>query len=95
MPRFIARPIIVEAFQFLGDIALMPEDFRRAVGRHLGGGITEVVTGEGVRPCRHSDWIVRGSDGTFSVIRDTNFEAAFEPHAPARRAENKRMSLNG
>jgi len=79
MPRFQAKPVIVEALQFTGDIAQWPEQFRLAVRRHLPGGITEIVTGDGVRAIRFGDWVVHGPSGQFSVWREAEFETCFAP----------------
>ena len=82
MPRFIARPVIVEAFQFMGGTALFPDDFRRAILRHLPGGITEVATGEGPRAMKYGDWLLKGADGTFQVRPAGSFDTWFEIHVP-------------
>jgi len=82
MPRFIGKPVIVEAFQFEGHTHTMPESFRLAVRAHRVGGIIEVMTGDGVRACRHGDWLVHGPDGTFSVQRGALFETWFEAFQP-------------
>lgn len=79
MPRFVARPVIIDAYCFEGDVALWPEAFRFAVLRHLSGGITEIRTNDGPRHCCAGDWVMRGPDGTFSVVRDATFEAMFGP----------------
>lgn len=96
MPRFIARPVVVEAHPFLGDISQWPDAFRLAVVRHVPGGLTEIRTSDGTRPCRYGDWIVRGSDGTFTVMHEATFETMFEEHtAPIVRRAEKRTQLNG
>ena len=80
MPRFVAKPVVIEAWQFTGSIAFWPESFRLAVGRHLPGGLTEIMTGDGMRPVPAGAWIAHGPDGTFSVWRDAAFETMFAPH---------------
>lgn len=77
MPRFVAKKITIEAWQFAGDVAQWPEPFRRAVLRHLPGGITEIRTDDGPRPCRVSDWVVHGPGG-FRVVHEAAFEAMFQ-----------------
>lgn len=83
MPRFIARPVIVEAHQYSGHTHDLPHAFQLAVLRHVVGGTIEVATGDGARPCKCGDWIVRGPDGQFSVMRAATFEAMFEQHVMA------------
>lgn len=81
MPRFVARSIIIEAVQNTGSIAEWPDPFRMAVVRYMPGGTIDVMTGDGARQCRYLDWMVRGPDGQFTVVRDAAFEAMFELHA--------------
>lgn len=82
MPRFVAKPIVCEAFQWQGHTHELPESFRMAITRHLVGGMVEVMTGDGARQCKHYDWIVRGPEGQFAVVRAAAFEAGYEPHVP-------------
>jgi hypothetical protein len=77
MPRFRALPVVVEAHQFTGSVNLWPDPFLRAVVRHLPGGITEVMTADGLRQVRNNDWLVYGPGG-FSVMHEAAFEAMFE-----------------
>lgn len=79
MPRFVARPVIVEAFQYDGTTVCMPDAFRLALLRHLPNGTVEFLTRDGPRPCKYHDWIVRGPDGQLSITREGVFEAMFEP----------------
>jgi hypothetical protein len=102
MPRFVARPVGVEAHLFDGHIHAMPESFRLAVRGFRGPGVIDVLTLDGLRQCRHGDWIVHGPDGQFSVHRAATFETYFEavqaipeqPPAPmtAARAESRRKA---
>lgn len=89
MPRFVARPVIIEAFQWSGHTHELPESFRMAITRHLPGGMVEVRTGDGVRQCAHYDWIIRGPDGQFSVLKSAAFEFGYEELVPkaARKRE--------
>lgn len=91
MPRYIARPVVVEAYQWQGHAHELPESFRRAITRHLAGGIVEIATGDGARQCKHYDWIVRGPEGGFSVLRAAAFEAGYEEFVPV--AVTKTLTL--
>lgn len=94
MPRFVARPIVVEAHQY--DGATLPPDFALAVKQHLSTGLVQVNTGDGPRPCKYGDWIVRGASGEFSVVKDAAFEMMFEEQqAPTKRAYTRREQPNG
>lgn len=104
MPRFVAKPTIVEAIQYDGHMSLMPESFRLTLRRHLADGTVEIMTGDGARACKYGDWIVHGPDGLFSVMRNATFEAMFTPHvvqeptpqpAPAVPATKSRSKANG
>lgn len=97
MPRFVARPVVVEAHQYLGNVVAMPIDFRDAVRRYAHDGSVDIMSSDGLRCCRHGDWIVRGPTGEFSIQRVATFEKMFEPHhppppvveAPTKRANRK------
>jgi hypothetical protein len=82
MPRYVAKPIIVTAVQYNGHVNEWPESFRLAVRGHRAGGIIEVMTGDGVRQCKHGDWIVAGPDGTFTRQSAATFETWFAEHQP-------------
>lgn len=79
MPRFVCLPVPIEAHQYNGHLHEWPEQFRLAVRGHKAGGIVEVMTGDGVRQCKHGDWVVAGPDGAFSVQRAATFETWFTP----------------
>lgn len=97
MSRFVARPITVEAVRFEGTISFWPESFRLAVRRHQPGGITEIFTGDGVRPVLFGNHVVRGPDGLFTVWREAAFETWFAScedvvSSPVQDSINKRQS---
>jgi hypothetical protein len=79
MPRFVAKPVVVEAHMWDGHMHMMSDAFRRSVLRHLPNGTVEIDTGDGPRPCAQGSWIVAGPDGAFSVMRAATFEAMFAP----------------
>lgn len=81
MPRFIARPISVEAYRFEGNIVLWPDEFRFVVTRHFGDGTISIATGDGARVCRYGDWVINGPNG-FEVVHAAPFEAMFAEAVP-------------
>lgn len=93
MPRFVAIPIQIEAFQYDGHISLMPDSFRMTLLRHLNDGTIEIRTGDGARSCKYGDWIVHGPDGLFSVMRNATFEAMFTPHVAEVAAERSKRVM--
>lgn len=95
MPRFVCLPVPIEAHQYNGHLHEWPEQFRLAVRGHKVGGIVEVMTGDGVRQCKHGDWVVAGPDGTFSVQRAATFETWFTPLLMPRVEQIKAPSSEG
>lgn len=94
MPRFTALPFVVEAHQWKGNVAPMPDEFRLGLSVSPDGRAL-VPTEDGLRPANHGDWIVRGSSGAFSVIHAAAFETMFQeqgllPEEPVKRAYNRR-----
>ena len=83
MPRYVGLPTVIEAHQYKGSTVDFPEAFRLAVVRHVPGVVTDVATADGTRRMHHDDWIFRGPDGGFSVMRPAAFEAFFTEHSPA------------
>lgn len=80
MPRFVGRPVVVEAHQFTGNA--LPVTFAGAVARRSQAGM-EIKTADGPRLCRFTDWIMRGPSGEFSVMKNAAFETFFAPFEPA------------
>ena len=81
MPRFVARPIVIEAHQWGGNAVLMPDDFRMSLTPQPDGSALVQTVGGG-RRALPGDWVMRGADGTFSVVRGGAFDALFEPLTP-------------
>lgn len=81
MPRFVGRPVIVEAHSFEGNVAFWPEPFRLAVRRHYPDGTIGVAVGSELRTAKYGDWVVHGPDGLFTVMTPAAFEAMFSPQA--------------
>ena len=80
MPRFIKKPVVVEAVQFTGHNVKEIEEF-------VGLGtywypermIIEIPTLEGVMTARSGDWIIRGVRGEYYPCKPDIFEATYEP----------------
>jgi hypothetical protein len=64
MPRFVARPRQIVAYQWIGVHGGMPEDFDEYAGR--------------VRPQRGS-WVYRDEDGNFTHMLPGTFDNTFAP----------------
>ena len=89
MPRFIARPVTVEAHQWGGNTVLMPDDFRLSV-QSTPDGRAVVTTLDGPKVAQRDDWIMRGPGGDFVVVRPAAFETMFEPLAQTPEPPAKR-----
>ena len=82
MTRYVAKPVHIEAHQHLGKP--FPIEFARAVMRVKPDGTIEVMTGDGPRVMKYRDYIARGSDGQFFVIREGLFLTNYEPALTAK-----------
>lgn len=82
MPRFVARPIVVEAHQYMGHAVDWPDSFRAAIRRFHHDGTVDVSVGGDLRPMWHRDWLIRGPDGLFSVMKPAAFEHSFAEIVP-------------
>lgn len=92
MPKFVSRPVEIEAFQWEGNAAGALA-FGHWVGSHLlqgapgdfpelsfeGGGIAVLHTRSGPQRCRPGDWIIRELDGNgyYPCAREI-FEAKYQ-----------------
>lgn len=78
MPRFIARPVTVEAYCWEGNGAMLPDDFRLAMSV-MPDGTARVSGVNGTsKTAQRGDWLVRGSDGLIVAMKAAAFEVAFE-----------------
>jgi hypothetical protein len=89
MPRFVGKPVVIEAHQYLGDP--LPQSFALAVARHRQDGGVDVSTNDGLRHCRITDWVWRDWNGSFHVAKDALFEAMFEEQRPQPPMEFERI----
>ena len=79
MPRFVGRPVVIEAHQWDGYLHDLSETFRQAVRGFLPGGLMTIATIDGPKRCAQGDWIVHGPDGAFSIVKAALFEAMYQP----------------
>lgn len=93
MPRFVARPVVVEAYCWDGNSVGWPEDFRLVLAT-TPDGRAMVQTADGVSVAKRDDWIVRGGDGMFVVVKAATFETTYGEMAaaemPAKRSYTRR-----
>jgi len=77
MARFQARPIVVEAHQWNGEIGMLPESFVVALVGYVRDGPATVPTADGNREVPRGGWIYRGPNGEFSVMSAAAFDGTF------------------
>jgi len=86
MPRFRKRPVVIEAYQIIGESMVrdIPEWLMKAfdsgdakVNEH-GIGV-DIKTLEGVMLAHWGDWIIQGVKGEIYPCRDDIFQATYEP----------------
>lgn len=88
MPQFRARPVLVDAIQYRGNVGELPKPWAEILVQ-LSGGLVKVETPEGARDLRLSDWLVREPDGGVRVVSAALMERLYDaisdggPHAPA------------
>lgn len=94
MPKFRARPIVVEAVPakaamalFLNHWTALPAwlayAYQSGVVRPSTAGIALAAPGGGTELATPDDWIVRGLDGTLSRCDPAIFRATYEPEPEA------------
>lgn len=87
MPKFIKKPVIIEAYRFNGsstDVALLNNWIAGGSCPEEGGIKTrdiknfEIHTLEGVMTANPGDWIIKGVQGEFYPCKPDIFEATYD-----------------
>lgn len=81
MPQFRKKPVVIDAWRFLGidHIDGMPAWAGGATCDHAGSGSLFVRTLEGEMEARPGDWLIKGVKGEVYPCRDDIFAATYEP----------------
>jgi hypothetical protein len=88
MPKFRQKPVVIDAFQWRGDISALlawdrehgPSGVQFGLGAvfGLGAGIS-MPTLEGEMHGQGGDWIIKGVKGEFYLCKPDIFAATYEP----------------
>ena len=66
-----------EAWQYTGDIELLPDELLPVI--RLTGGPCFIMTPQGLLECAVGDWIIRDGKGEIYVCRDDIFRLSYRP----------------
>lgn len=79
MPRFIAKPVVVEATRYTGNLSELPQDLIGHVVSGQSGGMAQVRVYYSPRPvdCEPGDWILRTIAGV-AVMREGPFVSSYD-----------------
>ena len=77
MPRFVKRPVEIEARQWKGET---PEEFLEWIGSgvRVTGESLLISTLEGIMEARPNDWVIRGVQGEFYPCKPEIFNQTYE-----------------
>ena len=84
MKKYRKKPVVIEAVQFKGDLALgenpMPDEIKnnREVFRLSQSSNLMIKTLEGTMIANRGDWIIKGIKGEFYPCKPDIFEATYE-----------------
>jgi hypothetical protein len=76
--KYIKKPVIIEAIQWLGSLPLPEEFSKMGFMEHENGYDLEIDTLEGVMICRMNDYIIKGVKGEFYPCKPDIFEMTYE-----------------
>jgi hypothetical protein len=81
MALFRKKPVVIEAVQWLGDVAAIEAVHGRQFPVYGEGraGSLRIATLEGDHECRPGDWIIKGVKGEFYPCKLDIFEITYEP----------------
>lgn len=83
MPKFVKKPVEIEAIQFTGDNYKEIREFTKANSVAVWDGqvVTHLLinTLEGAMKAQVNDWIIRGVKGEYYPCKPDIFEATYDP----------------
>lgn len=80
MPKFVKKPIVIEAVQFNGGmLAILDAGFPDFHGHPSRNGSLVIPTLEGDHECKPGDWIIKGIAGEYYPCKPEIFAATYEP----------------
>ena len=80
MPKFVKKPIVIEAVQFNGGmLPILDAGFPDFPGSATHPGSLVIPTLEGAHTCSPGDWIIKGIAGEFYTCKPDIFAATYYP----------------
>jgi len=80
MAKYRKKPVVIEAEQFLPNLADLPRAFWGfAVMEDSSGPFVAVPTLEGTMRCNPRDWLIRGVKDEVYPVKPDIFAATYEP----------------
>lgn len=81
MPKFRKKPVVIEAWQFIGldGLSTMPWWAQGRAQDRAGSASLFLSTLEGVMEASPGDWIIRGVKGEIYPCKPDIFAATYEP----------------
>lgn len=78
MPKFVKKPVVIEAWCNLDD-SPFPDWVSNAETGREPGGVILIETLEGTMRAQMGDWIIKGVKGEVYPCKPDIFEATYEP----------------
>ena len=79
MPKFLKKPVEIEAVQWHGVNIPEMTEFLNGSGKFCFGHTIEIKTLEGVMTAMIGDWVIKGVKGEFYPCKPDIFAATYEP----------------
>ena len=78
MPKFIKKPVVIEAIQWTGKNKMEILNFLADNGVYSNMGGMRILTSAGTMHCTEGDWIIRGVRGEFNPCKPDIFLETYE-----------------
>lgn len=81
MPKFVKKPVTVEARQFGPECGVAIKKWAAEHGQKIlvRNGVLDIPTLEGVMTAQPGDWVIRGVQGEFYPCKPEIFSATYDP----------------
>jgi len=81
MPKFVKKPVVVDAIQFTGDNLVELSEFMNKRALHFNSEKKEIIieTLEGNHIASKGDWIIKGVKGEFYPCKPDIFQMTYTP----------------
>lgn len=81
MPKFVKKPVTIEARQFTPGEGIAIKAWAAEHGQKIlvRNGVLDIPTLEGMMSAQPGDWVIRGIQGEFYPCKPDIFTAAYDP----------------